>query len=241
MKRVLSSIGIGGATVDTVLPDHAFTPGETVEGTVELTGGDSSQVIDGIYFALKTRHPGDGDGERLLGQFTIDETVTLSPDEEQSLPVTIDIPLWTPITSGDVSVWLETGLDISWARDQTDEDEIEVAPDEYTRALFDALDSLGFVLDSSTLVETAIVDDRPFAQQFDFRPTDQYAEALDDVEITVIPRAADLRVFIEFDVVDEVADTHDLPFDEQEISITFDRANTDMIRNRLNSELANHT
>lgn len=241
MKRVLSSIGIGGATVDTILPDDSFSPGDTVRGSVELTGGESTQEISEIYFALKTRHAADGDGERELSRFSIDESVTLAPGDEHDLPVEFDVPLWTPLTLGGVSVWLETGLDISWARDPTDEDQIQIVPDEFTAALFDAMAALGFALASSTLVEVSIVDDRPFAQQFDFRPTEAYSDDLDDLEITIIPRGTDLRVFLEFDRVDEIAAEYDLPFDEQEISITFEHANPDMMRNRINSELKNHT
>lgn len=239
MKRVLSSIGIGGATVDTVLPDDAFVPGATVSGTVEMTGGDSTQTVDGVYFSLKASTPDDG--KRELARFTVDESVTLGPGDEASLPIDLAIPLWTPITQGAVSVWLETGLDISWARDPSDEDAIDIKPDTYTSALFEAMDALGFELESSTLVDTHIVDDRPFAQQFDFRPTDQFETVLDDIELTLIPRGDDLRVFLEFDRVDEIAEEYDLPFDETEISLTFDRANASMIQNRISSEIKQHT
>ncbi|WP_049922847.1 sporulation protein, partial [Halopiger djelfimassiliensis] len=44
MKRILSSLGIGAATVDTVLPT-TLTAGETVD----VSGGNDSQEIDGIY------------------------------------------------------------------------------------------------------------------------------------------------------------------------------------------------
>lgn len=50
MNQVLSSIGIGAATVDTVFPRTELVPGETVTADVELYGGDATQEIDGIYF-----------------------------------------------------------------------------------------------------------------------------------------------------------------------------------------------
>jgi sporulation-control protein len=43
MKKVLASIGIGAATVDTVLPSQTVTPGETVPADVHITGGDVEQ------------------------------------------------------------------------------------------------------------------------------------------------------------------------------------------------------
>lgn len=238
-KRVLSSIGIGGATVDTVLPDVEFSPGDTVDATVELTGGDSAQDISGIYFALKARD--DAGDERILSEFGIDESVTLEPDDHQSLPVEFDIPYEAPLTRGTVSVWLETGVDIAWAVDPTDEDEIEVVPDEATAALFDAMDDLGFELAGSELVDVSFIDDRPFAQKFEFRPTTDFVDDLDDLEITVLAQGTGLRVLLEFDHVDEVTELHDFDADEQEISITFEHANAEMMASRIKSELINQT
>jgi hypothetical protein len=41
MGRILSSIGIGNATVDTVFPDTTVTAGETVAADVEVRGAQS--------------------------------------------------------------------------------------------------------------------------------------------------------------------------------------------------------
>lgn len=240
MKRVLTSIGIGSATVDTILPDTAFSPGETIRGTVELTGGDSTQEIDGVYFALKARHTADG-GERDLGTFTVDEHVALSADEERSLPVEFELPVWTPLTQGGASVWLETGVDIAWAVDPTDEDQIDIVPDESLTALFDAIDALGFALEGSRLVDVAFVDGRPFAQKFDFRPTDRFTDDLADLEVTILPRESDLRVLLEFDHYDEVEAEYDLDLAEQEVSLTFEHANTEMMQNRILREIKEYT
>lgn len=241
MKRVLSRIGIGGATVETVLPDAEVSPGETVHATVELTGGESSQDIAGLSFTLKARERGGGMGEQVLGTYLLDVDVTLEPGEERASTVDIEIPPWTPITQGDVSVWLETGVDISWAVDASDEDQLEVVPDEQVAALFEGVDSLGFALAGSRLVETDYLEDRPFAQQFEFRPTDEYADDLDDIEVTVIPRESDLRIFLELGQVDEVEAEYDVSFDENEVALTFEHANAEMMASRIRRELDRHT
>jgi sporulation-control protein len=242
MKRVLSSIGIGAATVDTVFPRTALSPGETVTADVELSGGEATQDIEGIYFSLKTRLSGGEDRERTIGEFAVEEALTLEPDEERTIPVEVQVPRWTPLTKGGASVWFETGLDIDWAKDPTDEDRIDIQPGEYTAALFDAVDELAFALRATKLVETPYLDDRPFAQEFDFRPTDErFGTELDDLEILILPRADDLRTFIEFDRVDEVAEAYGMDFDEQEVSITFDRADPEMIHRRLRNEIEQQT
>lgn len=241
MKRVLASIGIGGATVNTVFPRAEFSPGETVTATVELHGGEATQTIEGVYFQLKARLPG-GNGEQTVGEFTVDESVTLEPGEELAIPVDVHFPLWVPVTLGGVSVWLETGLAIDWAKDPSDEDEIEIVPGEFAAVLFEVMGDLGFALRDSKLVEMPILDDRPFAQKFDFRPADgQFADEVDDVEVTLIPREDDLRAFFEVDRVDEVAEEYDLDFDEQEVSITFDRADANMMRRRLKNAIEART
>jgi sporulation-control protein len=237
MKRVLSSIGVGAATVDTVFPRTDLGPGETVTADVELYGGDATQTIEGIYFQLKTSLD-DEDRERTVGEFAVDEAVTLEPDQERTIPVDVTVPRWTPLTRGGTSVWLETGLDIDWAKDPTDRDRIDVLPGEHSTALFGAVEDLGFALQATELVDTPHLDDRPFAQQFDFRPTDgQSVTDLDRLVVTIAPREDDLRTFLKFDRVDEVAETYDMEFDEQEVPVKFNRADAELMRRRLRNEI----
>ncbi|MEF8855199.1 MAG: sporulation protein [Haloarculaceae archaeon] len=55
--RLLPRLGIGPATVDTRLPDGNFSPGETVDVTIEIEGWRADQPIDerslaGVALAL---------------------------------------------------------------------------------------------------------------------------------------------------------------------------------------------
>lgn len=237
MKRVLASFGIGGATVDTVFPRTSFSPGDVVTADVRLQGGDATQEIAGLYFVLKAELPA-GDGEQVVAEFSVEESVTLDPGDERTIPVDVHFPLWVPLSLGDVSVWLETGLEIDWAKDPSDSAEIEIVPGDLSEVFFEAVGELGFALRDSRLVDIPIVDGRPFAQQFDFRPADdQFGGDVDDIEITLIPRDGDLRVFVEVDRVDEVADEYDLDFDEHEVSLTFDRADANMMERRLRNAI----
>lgn len=200
-----------------------------------MYGGESTQDIEGIHLVLKTRVESDGGSdEHELAEFDVDESISLAPDDTRTVPVDVEIPLWTPVTTSGVSVWLETRLDIDWARDPTDEDQIDVVPDDDVSALFDALEDLGFGLQSSDLVDVPHVDDRPLAQRFRFRPTDEQYEAdLDAIEVTVMPRSDDLRLFVEVDRRGTIADEHDLDFDKQEVPMTLRRTSMEAIRGRL--------
>nr|BFE68620.1 hypothetical protein GCM10020092_019210 [Actinoplanes digitatis] len=64
-KRVLRAFGVGGPTVDTVLPDPTGRPGGRLTGEVRIAGGDYDVVIDNIVLSLVTRVEA-GDGDALL-------------------------------------------------------------------------------------------------------------------------------------------------------------------------------
>lgn len=239
MGRVLSRIGIGSSTVDTVLPRAELAPGETVSVDVELYGGDSRQEISGIHLVLTARD--DADGEHELVAYHVDGPVSLEPDEERTIRAEVEVPLWAPVTAGGVSVWLETRLDIEWARDPTDEDEVEVVPDATLSALFEALEDLDFALDGSEIIEVDHVEDRPIAQRFRYSPAGgRYESALDAIQVTAMPRAEDFRAFVEFDRAGTIADEHGLDFDRQEVSMTIGRASVDAIRRRIEAGISQH-
>lgn len=53
-KKLKASLGIGGATVDTVLHNESLYQGETLRGTVNIKGGGAEQEIDAITLKLCT-------------------------------------------------------------------------------------------------------------------------------------------------------------------------------------------
>ncbi len=55
-KKLLASVGIGAAKVDTRLYDELVIPGEMLNGEVYITGGDVSQEIDDIYLSVATQY-----------------------------------------------------------------------------------------------------------------------------------------------------------------------------------------
>ena len=55
IKKLLASIDIGNATVDTVLPSETVRPGETVGAEVRIVGGNATQEVGAIRFELEMR------------------------------------------------------------------------------------------------------------------------------------------------------------------------------------------
>lgn len=55
-NKVLASVGVGGAKVDTKLEKSEFTAGEIMQGVVEVVGGNLEQQIDAIYLTVNTTY-----------------------------------------------------------------------------------------------------------------------------------------------------------------------------------------
>ena len=55
-KKVLASVGIGGAKVDTKLERDTLAPGDIGRGIVEIMGGNLEQSIESIYLSLNTTY-----------------------------------------------------------------------------------------------------------------------------------------------------------------------------------------
>ncbi|QLG50375.1 sporulation protein [Natrinema halophilum] len=201
MKRILSSLGIGAATVDTVLPT-TLTAGESVDARVDVTGGNDEQEVDDIYFALATRYETDESTRSAkIDTFRAADSFTIEPDEERSFPVTIDVPYHTPVTMDRTSVWLDTGLDIDWAVDPDDRDDLEIQPDPLRQSLFDALESLGFTLRTAKCEATeSLFANHRFVQELEFVPrTGPFAGDLDELEVVPLPEGDGFDLLLEVD------------------------------------------
>jgi len=244
MKKLLASVGIGNATVDTVLPSTTVTPGETVEAAVEITGGNAEQDVGAIRFDLETRiRTDDGYTDVDVDRFTLAESLTIEPGAEETRPVDVDVPYHTPITVGNTRVWIETELDIDRAVDPEDTDYLDVQPTPRLRAVFDAMDELGFsfrTADCEFDPHGRYTGGRRFVQEFEFRPqSGPFAGDLDEVDLIARPAAEALTLFVEVDrrggLLSELTDT-----DERATSATIESADVGTVREQLRSLIERH-
>ncbi|WP_126663283.1 sporulation protein [Haloterrigena salifodinae] len=237
MKRILSSLGIGAATVDTILPT-TLTAGETVDARVDVTGGNDTQEVDGIYFALETRYETDESARTgTIDSFRIADPFTIEPDEDRSFSVLIDVPYHTPVTMGKTEVWLDTGLDIDWAIDPDDTDPVEIEPDPLRRTLFDAVESLGFTLRTANCeASESLFSNHRFVQEFEFVPrSGPFAGELDELEIVPLPEGDSFDLLVEVDRRGGLLTEH-FDADESHERLSLDATTTDLER-RLRSTI----
>jgi sporulation-control protein len=200
MKKVLATIGIGNATVDTVLASETVRPGETVDAEIRVEGGDADQEVRHIDLEFETYyHTDDGRREGTVDTARLAEGFTIEAGASRTIDTQVEIPWGTPLTMGGVDVWLETELDVT-GLDPEDKDYLDVRPTERMQAVFDAAESLGLSLRTAKNEEVPGWGSNRFVQEFEFRPGGgPFRGDLDELELIFDPGPGRLTVAVEVD------------------------------------------
>jgi len=199
----LSRVGIGSATVDTILETETVQPGDSIDAHVELEGGSDDQAVDDLEIGVATKYqiPSD-DGVRYstakLSETELTDGFTIEAGEERTMEIPpIDIPITTPATTSQTSVWVQTGLDIDWSVDPSDEDHLTVEEGPYLHALLEAIENLGLSLEMADNVKSRF-GPHTFAQFYEY---ENYGGSewhnLDDIEFFVAPGENQLAVQVD--------------------------------------------
>ena len=206
-RRLLSSIGVGAAKVDTRLESSDLAPGDEVRGVVEVHGGDSDTEIDGIRLEVQTHYKRESGDDTVTETGTIERfqvaghTVVKARDRDE-LPFSFALPYDTPLTMGHSSVWVRTALDVKQAMDPSDSDAISVRPTSTQKKILDAFKQLGFILreaDNEDLPHR-LRRNLPFAQEFEFvARSGEFRGHFDEVEMVMFPSAGSVEVVLQID------------------------------------------
>jgi sporulation-control protein len=150
-KKVLGSIGIGGTKVDTVLEKSSFRQGETVRGTVIITGGDAEQHVESIDLHLMGTYTYESNDHEHSGHHTFFRHVihlnkTYEKGVREEVSFEFELPFNVPISLHKTKLFIKTGLDIQSAVDPTVEDHISILPSDVLRIGLEAIESMGFNL-----------------------------------------------------------------------------------------------
>lgn len=195
-NKVLASVGIGAATVDTKLEKSSYTAGEVMRGEIEVRGGNVAQQIETIYLSVYTTFIREANDKKYTDKAAISKVKVADPfliqaGENKRLPFSLTLPLDTPITVGKTKVWVQTELDIKNAIDPEDKDYIDVKPSKLAASVLDAVKGLGFRL-RKTECEQASARFRghyPFMQEFEFAPTGTFRSHLDELEVVFLSQS----------------------------------------------------
>ncbi|MFI1360097.1 sporulation protein [Streptomyces sp. NPDC020898] len=211
-KKLLASLGAGGASVETVLTEVNVVPGGVVQGEVRIQGGSVNQQIEGLSVGLQAKVEVEGGDQeykqdveftkvRLGGAFEVQAGAV------HAVPFGLEIPWETPITMIDgqplrgMNIGVTTELAIARAVDSGDLDPINVHPLPAQKALLDAFLQLGFRFKNADLERGHIRGTRqklPFYQEVEFYPPAQY-RGLNQVELSFVADENAMDVVLEMD------------------------------------------
>ncbi|MFD7615222.1 sporulation protein [Streptomyces sp. NPDC059828] len=211
-KRLLASLGAGGASVETELTEANVVPGGVVQGEVRIQGGSVDQQIEGLSVGLQARVEVEGGDQELKQdiEFTkqrLGGAFELKAGATHVVPFGLEIPWETPVTTiagqqlRGMNIGVTTELEIARAVDSGDLDPIHVHPLPAQQAILDAFIQLGFRFKSADMERGHIRGTRqrlPFYQEIEFFPPQQY-RGLNQVELTFIADGREMDVVLEMD------------------------------------------
>ncbi|MBT2401647.1 sporulation protein [Streptomyces sp. ISL-100] len=211
-KKLLASLGAGGASVETVLTEANVVPGGVVQGEVRIQGGSVDQQIEGLSVGLQARVEVEGGDQEVKQdiEFTkqrLGGAFEVKAGAVHVVPFGLEIPWETPVTSiagqqlHGMNIGVTTELEIARAVDSGDLDPINVHPLPAQQAILDAFVQLGFRFKSADMERGHIRGTRqrlPFYQEIEFQPPQQY-RGLNQVELTFVADDREMDVVLEMD------------------------------------------
>ncbi|MFF8996165.1 sporulation protein [Streptomyces sp. NPDC014983] len=211
-KKLLASLGAGGASVETVLTEVNVVPGGVVQGEVRIQGGSVAQAVEGLSVGLQARvevESGDQEYKQDI-EFTtvrLGGAFELQAGAVHAVPFGLEIPWETPVTMIDgqalrgMHIGVTTELAIARAVDSGDLDPINVHPLPAQQAILDAFIQLGFRFKTADMERGHIRGTRqrlPFYQEIEFYPPSQY-RGLNQVELSFVADEHAMDVVLEMD------------------------------------------
>ncbi|MDX3851443.1 sporulation protein [Streptomyces sp. AK02-01A] len=211
-KKLLASLGAGGASVETELTESNVVPGGVVQGEVRLQGGSVNQQIQGLSVGLQARVEVEGGDQELKQDIEFAKERVGGAFEVQAgavhvVPFGLEIPWETPITTiggqqlRGMNIGVSTELDIARAVDSGDLDPINVHPLPAQQAILDGFVQLGFRFKSADMERGVVRGTRqrlPFYQEIEFFAPQQY-RGLNQVELTFVADDREMDVILEMD------------------------------------------
>ncbi|WP_422770300.1 sporulation protein [Plantactinospora sp. WMMC1484] len=212
-KKMLSALGVGGPSVDTVLANPNTRPGLVLDGQVNLRGGDAAADIEQVTVALVTRVEMEGGDSEYAGtmefyRLPVSGAMRLEAKQELVIPFQLPVPWETPITDvygqrlRGMTMGLRTELAVARAVDKGDLDAVAVHPLPVHEKILEAFAQLGFQFKSADLERGHIYGVQqtlPFYQEIEFYAAPQYAHAIREVELTFVTNQHGVDVIIECD------------------------------------------
>ncbi|EIT83697.1 SpoOM family protein [Fictibacillus macauensis ZFHKF-1] len=254
LNKMLASVGIGAAKVDTLLEKEQYMPGEMIAGKVMIYGGKVAQPIEGISLFLMCNYIREVDDHKhhvkaVLAEFEVAGSHTIASEETKEIAFSFRLPYNLPYSIGQTQIWLQTGATIKNALDPQDKDYLAIHPDRPIQNVMEAIEGLQFSLRKATCQERKHPRryPLPFQQEFEYIPTGgMYLNRLDELEVIFQYNGQSLDLMLQIDrkgfgFSGMIADSLDL--DETYVSIHFtaeELHNSSLVATKIANVLQQH-
>lgn len=194
-KKVMASVGIGAARVDSRLDNPEVRVGDTLSGIILVNGGKAEQEIRRISLGLNVRYKGEEEYEyHTLFMQEVVHSFTIQANEVKEFPFQLPIPAETPLSLPGSEITLITDADIAGGVDPSDHDPVIIMPSEEMEVIITASEQLGFHLKTSEIE----YHHGHLVQELSFNPPyGQYD--LSELEMMILPSHGGLDVILEVD------------------------------------------
>ncbi|WP_246058425.1 sporulation protein [Litorilituus lipolyticus] len=217
LKKLLASVGIGKATVDTLLLTDELIAGQTFDIEVIIKGGDVSQHLNGIELAIMAQAKAEsevGDEEvtynkNVVLQHWLQElNVEVQPQETITRHFSLDLHSEVPASSFHgqqiAKVWLQTGLDIKNGIDGSDNDPLTIHPSPTQLAVLEVIEQSGYSLFKIDLEVGGVRGENfsshlPCYQEYEFKQQSRSLFGAKEIEVTFVDNGHETGVLIEID------------------------------------------
>lgn len=196
MTTVRSTGGAESVELALELPAGPLTAGSTVEGELTVGGGPVGPVVLAL-FAGSPNDPLAPDAR--VARYRLTDSVPPDGREETTVPVTVEIPHWTPVSRPGTTVRAATGVDRIDADADGHTVTVEAGP--VQSATLEALSSLGFAIDRTRCALSTSDDYGPApgpVQLFECVPVDgPFERRLDRLDVAVRPDGREMAAYLD--------------------------------------------
>ncbi|PQD94013.1 sporulation protein SpoOM [Pradoshia eiseniae] len=250
LNKMLSSIGIGAAKVDTQLYKTSYTVGEELSGKVIVQGGKTEQQIERLYLSLMVTYEVEQDDKKftqkaVVEKYQLSEAFLIQPNELKEIPFSFQLPYDVPITKGRTRAWIQTGLDIKNAVDPQDQDYIDINPHPLVLEFLQTVSEIGFRLREVECKKApASIRKRfPFVQEFEFKPiSGEFRSKLDELEAIFYVSQDQIEVLLQIDRRARGFGIFEaLGLDESFVRFTYGQGDLSSLNSRLTSLIRQHS
>ena len=208
INKIMANVGIGSASVDTVIENPRVIAGGEIKGYINIKGGKLPQKIDDIYLYVMTKVEKESNNIKFIGKEKFQELVlnvssTISSGENIKIPFSFLLNKQAPISTLKTPVWIHTGLDIKSALDPRDNDSLQVSAHPNFQTILNALQRLELVIYKITNVEDYYYSNMPFLQKIEFRPTGSFKYELDNLILMYILYENHIELIMDVNKLDD--------------------------------------